>query len=158
MLRYLLILVLAVGSAALAARAVANLDAGRRAAREPIAAVARIPRAEDGHYWANGDISGQTVRFLVDTGATTVSLTPADARHIGLDPAAMRYDKEVITARGRAKAAPVTLGSLAVAGARVENVEALVIRDGLEASLLGMSYLGRLKRFEISASTLVLEP
>ncbi|HYG26192.1 MAG TPA: TIGR02281 family clan AA aspartic protease [Caulobacteraceae bacterium] len=159
MLRRLLIVLLAVASAALAARVVANLDAGRRAAaREPAAAIARIPRADDGHYWANGEVGGRRVRFLVDTGATNVSLTPDDARHIGIDVAALAYEKEVITARGRARAAPVTLASLAVGGAKVEDVEALVIRDGLEASLLGMSYLGRLERFEVRAATLVLEP
>lgn len=156
MLRFLLIAVLAAGVAVIAAQAVASLDADRRASRE--APIARVLRADDGHYWATGEVGGRAVRFLVDTGATTVSLTPPDARHIGIDTTALRYDRVVITARGRAKGAAVILPSLAVDGARVDKVEALVIRDGLEASLLGMSYLGRLSRFEAAGSTLVLEP
>ena len=62
------------------------------------------------------------------------------------------------TASGRVGAARVTLDHVAVAGARVDHVEALVVRDGLPHSLLGMSYLGRLSRFEATPAGLTLRP
>lgn len=117
-----------------------------------------IPRAGDGHYWADGEVNGRTVRFLVDTGATAVALTPQDAQRLGVDPATLRYGYRVVTAGGQIRAASVKLASVTVAGARVDDVDALVIEKGLDTSLLGMTYLGRLSRFEASRGRLVLQP
>lgn len=119
---------------------------------------AGIPKAADGHYWADAEVNGRPVRFLVDTGATAVSLTPRDALALGIRPEDLRYGASVITAGGRARAATVRLATVSVAGARLDDVDALVIESGLDASLLGMSYLGRLSRFEASRDTLVLQP
>lgn len=118
---------------------------------------ARIARAADGHYWAEARVEGRPVRMLVDTGAGAVALTPADASALGLRPAALAYDRPVVTAAGRTTGAPVVLAQLAVGDAMVEHVPALVVRDGLEHSLLGMTYLGRLKRFSADAQGLTLE-
>jgi len=98
------------------------------------------------------------VRFLVDTGATAVALTPEDALRLGFDPKTLNYAFTVNTANGQARAAEVKLASVAVAGAEVDNVDAYVIQNGLEHSLLGMSYLGRLSRFEATQSSLILRP
>ena len=161
MFRYVIFALVGLLSAVTTATAVVTLDEARRAQprhERPIAAVARIARADDGHYWATGEVEGEQVRFLVDTGATAVSLTPADARRFGIDPRALTYDYEVITAQGRARAAAVRLDALSVDGATVRDVEALVIEQGLETSLLGMSYLGRLSGFEATPTALVLRP
>lgn len=161
MFRYAIFGLIGLASAALTAQTVITLDRARQAEpryERPIAAVARIARADDGHYWATGEVDGARVRFLVDTGATAVSLTPADARRFGIDTRGLSYDYEVITAHGRARAAAVTLETLSVDGATIEDVDALVIEKGLETSLLGMSYLGRLSRFEATPTALVLRP
>lgn len=120
--------------------------------------VASIAKAADGHYWAEADVNGRRVRFLVDTGASAVALTPDDARRLGLNPATLNYEYGVQTANGQARAAQVKLASISVAGARVNDVEAFVIEEGLETSLLGMTYLGRLSRFEASRTALILRP
>lgn len=117
-----------------------------------------VPKASDGHYWAEGEVNGRQIRFLVDTGATAVALTPTDARRLGIDLAALRYGYDVVTAGGRARAAPVRLSSISVAGAKLDDVDALVIENGLDASLLGMSYLGRLSSFQATPQALVLRP
>src|SRR5882724_10142837 len=52
---------------------------------------ATIRKSSDGHYWANGQVGGASVRFLVDTGATAVALTPDDARRLGFDVGALNY-------------------------------------------------------------------
>lgn len=117
-----------------------------------------IAKASDGHYWAEADVNGRAVHFLVDTGATTVALTTDDARRLGFAPADLDYRYEVSTANGKARAAKIELASISVAGARVNDVEALVIEQGLSSSLLGMTYLGRLSRFEATRNALILRP
>ena len=119
---------------------------------------AQVTKAADGHYWAQGQVDGTEVRFLVDTGASVVALTGEDARRLGYDPRFLTFNVPVHTASGEARAARVRLSSLSVGGARVEDVEAMVVPQGLTASLLGMSYLGRLSRFEATPQALVLKP
>lgn len=119
---------------------------------------AAIQKSDDGHFWAEAETNGARVRFLVDTGATTVALTPEDARRLGLHLATLAYTVPVRTASGEARAAPVKLDYISIAGARVESVDALVVREGLPSSLLGMSYLGRLSRFEATPDGLILRP
>lgn len=119
---------------------------------------ARVAKAADGHYWAHAVIDGRALDLLVDTGAGPVALTAADARTLGLDPSRLVYDRPVATAAGRTQAAAVTLHSVAVGSAEVRDVRALVVRRGLERSLLGMSYLGRLKSFGADADGLALAP
>jgi aspartyl protease family protein len=119
---------------------------------------ATLYKAADGHFWADGVVNGAPVRFLVDTGASNVFLTARDARRLGLDPAALVYDQPVRTAAGDSLAARVELDSVSVEGVRLRGVDALVIGRGLPASLLGMSYLGRLSRVEATPDTLLLDP
>ncbi len=119
---------------------------------------AQVSKAKDGHYWAEAQVDGRWVHFLVDTGASTVALTKQDAQRLGFDLSALVYDRPVSTANGKTMAAGVTLDRVAVAGARVDRVEAMVVPEGLSASLLGMSYLGRLSRFEATPTALILRP
>ena len=119
---------------------------------------AEVAKSADGHYWAEGQVNGQRVRFLVDTGATAVALTADDAARLGFEPKTLRYGFQVMTASGQARAAEVRLASVSIAGARVNDVQALVIDKGLPSSLLGMSYLGRLSRFEATKTALILRP
>ena len=120
--------------------------------------VTAIPKASDGHFWANAVVNQKAVHFLVDTGATVVVLTPADAQRLGFDQSALTYSHKVITANGPTEAAPVILTTVGVGQSTVHNVDALVLKDGLQTSLLGMSYLGRLSRFEATPSSLILHP
>lgn len=120
--------------------------------------VTAIPKSADGHFWANASVNARAVRFLVDTGATVVALTPQDAQRLGFDPATLTYDRKVATANGATEAAAVTLTTLAIGQSTVHDVQALVIRNGLSTSLLGMSYLGRLSRIEATPSSLILHP
>jgi len=169
MLRFAVIALVGALSAVGAAKAVVSLDDLRHPQlRAPSAATATLGGAEggaaqlskdsDGHFWAQGNVDGKAVRFLVDTGATAVSLSMADAQRLGIDTSRLTYDYNVITADGRTRAAAVKLASVSIAGARVRDVDALVIEKGLENSLLGMSFLGRLSRFEATQTSLILHP
>jgi aspartyl protease family protein len=117
-----------------------------------------VSKSKDGHYWAWARIDGQAVRVLIDTGATAVALTPEDAKRIGVDVDLLVYNRDVNTALGMTHAAPVTLSHVSVEGADVAKVEALVVPQGLSASLLGMSYLGRLESFNANRQGMVLRP
>ena len=117
-----------------------------------------VARSADGHYWAEADVNGARVRFLVDTGASAVALTLADAKRLGIATDKLSYSYRVMTAAGEARAAQVTLGKVSVAGTQLRDVEALVIDKGLDSSLLGMTYLGRLASFEATRTSLILRP
>ena len=152
----------AVAASLAACAAAAGVSVAWAAAPAPVPAAAaggpavRVAKAADGHYWTRASADGRGVDVLVDTGASTVALTPGDARALGLAPERLRYDRAVVTAAGRVRAAPVTLARLSVGSVEVREVPALVVDRGLERSLLGMSFLGRLKGFSADADGLTL--
>ena len=174
MFRHAAILALAVLSALAAAQGIQAFASTRAAATptpiaapgpraavadaEPAASAAEVAKSPDGHYWAQANVDGRWIKFLVDTGASAVALTQTDAQRLGIDVASLDYDRPVVTANGQTRAATVTLDQVTVAGARVDGVNALVVREGLSTSLLGMSYLGRLSRFEATQTSLILHP
>ena len=119
---------------------------------------AQIAKSADGHFWAEADIDGRAIRVLVDTGASVVALTREDALRLGLHLTPADFTQTVETASGPAKAASIQLDHVAVAGARVKRVQAIVVEKGLPHSLLGMSYLGRLSAFEARPTGLTLRP
>jgi aspartyl protease family protein len=121
-------------------------------------ASAQVLKGLDGHYWADALIEGRAVRVMVDTGASVIALTRDDAARLGLKLTSEDFSGSIITASGPVRAAPVELQAVAVAGARVERVQAMVVEHGLPHSLLGMSYLGRLSAFTATPASLTLRP
>lgn len=119
---------------------------------------AQVLKAADGHYWAEASIDGRAVHVLVDTGASVVALTREDALRLGLKLIPADFTRTVQTASGPARSAAVILKSISVAGVEVEDVQALVVEEGLSQSLLGMSFLSRLSGFEATPIGLTLRP
>jgi len=119
--------------------------------------VVSIPKNHrDGQFWADATVNSGYVRFLVDTGASAVALTTEDAQKAGIRLHELTYDVPIRTAGGRNMAARVNLKSIAVGSITLRNVEALIIPEGLETSLLGMTYLGQLQKVEATPSALLL--
>jgi aspartyl protease family protein len=117
----------------------------------------RLRRRSDGHFVVKANVNGTTVSMLVDTGASTIVLRPGDARRIGLDVDRLSYTVPVQTANGMAFAAAVRLRQVAIGQIAVDGVDALVARPGaLRESLLGMSFLRRLRSYEFSGDFLTL--
>lgn len=126
-----------------------NAEGGERAVR--------IRRRPDGHFIARAEINGVRAEMLVDTGASTVVLKPADAERIGLDTKHLSFTVPVQTANGTTYAASVKLRAIAVGPIRVRDVEALIAKPGtLKDSLLGISFLRRLRSYEFSGDFLTL--
>lgn len=117
----------------------------------------RFTLASDRQFHVKALVSGTPVDFLVDTGASEVMLSQADARRVGLDPASLDYNQLYRTASGTTSGAPVTLAEIVVGPIRVTEVDASVSEGGAEGSLLGMSFLQRLSGYEVSGDTLTLK-
>jgi aspartyl protease family protein len=116
-----------------------------------------LRRGEDGHFHATLRINGETVRFLVDTGATQMVLSQADARRVGLDPAQLVFSQPTVTANGRVFSAPVTLAEVVLGPFTDRDVSAMVNGGSLGTSLLGMRYLDRFARVSVEDGQMVLE-
>lgn len=107
-----------------------------------------------GHFVTQGAVNGQVVRFLVDTGATMVSLGAADATRIGID---WRKGQPGVaqTANGQARAWKVRLDTVRIGEIVVHGVDGIVHETDLPVALLGMSFLSRMDiRNEGSTMTL----
>lgn len=116
-----------------------------------------IPRAADGHYHVVLGINGTPVRFIVDTGATEIVLSAADARRAGIDTESLAYTGRARTANGVVRTAPVRLEEVALGGITDRNIRAVVNSGEMDGSLLGMRYLESFGRIEISGGRLILE-
>lgn len=117
----------------------------------------RLRRRSDGHFVAKAQINGATASLLVDTGASAVVLTQGDARLAGIDVQKLSYSVPVRTANGVAYAASVRLRSVTVGSVVISNVDALVSAPGaLGQSLLGMTFLTRLRSYEVSGEYMTL--
>ena len=99
-----------------------------------------------GHFHADGAVNGGAMRFILDTGATSIALPAADAVRLGLDYRKGR-PATIHTANGTAPAWRVKLDSVRVGGIELQNVDALVLEQGLDVALLGMSFLNRVEMF-----------
>jgi len=116
-----------------------------------------VSRRSDGSFVLGARVNDHDTRFIFDTGATTVVLTPESARAAGLNPEALDYTVPVSTANGRTVAAPVTLERLTVGSITEPRVRALVTRPGLlRENLLGMTFLERLASYEVRNNRLIL--
>lgn len=118
---------------------------------------ARIEPGRGGHFVAEARMNGRSVDVLVDTGATLVAINETTARRLGiyLTPADFKY--RVRTANGVTEAAAATIKEIRIGQVMVRDVPASVSRDSaLSTTLLGMSFLGKLRRFSVENGDLIL--
>lgn len=111
-----------------------------------------------GHFRVDARIDGQSIDFLVDTGASVIALRETDAARARIFPSASDYNAAISTANGKIKAARATLNRVEIGGITVYDVQAVVLPDeALAQSLLGVSFLSKLRRYEVANGRLVLE-
>jgi aspartyl protease family protein len=116
-----------------------------------------VARAFNGDFAISARINGARVAMVLDTGASSVVLTREDAKAAGLPLEVLSYTAVIDTANGRTRAAPVRLDRVAVGDLVERQVDALVAQPGqLKTSLLGMSFLNRLQRWEVRGDRLLL--
>jgi len=115
----------------------------------------QLSRRADGHFYATAHVNGAAITFLVDTGASTIALTEADARAAGLHFSEAEYEPVARTANGIARGKAVTLPKVSIEGKDVTEVEAMIV-EGAEMSLLGQSYLSRISGVQMNGDLMVL--
>ena len=115
-----------------------------------------VPRAADGHYYLTLTVNGTDLPVMVDTGASGLVLSQADAQRLGLMPDSLAYLGQADTANGLVRTALVTLPSIELGPFRDVNFPAYVTEGALQVSLLGMDYLGRF-RMQVADDRLILQ-
>ncbi len=117
----------------------------------------RVPMAEDGHFWVRATINGSTTRFLIDSGATTTTISSGTARAAGVEIGG-GFPVIVQTANGTAEARRARIERLVV-GPIIQGDAPVLVSEALgDTNLLGMSFLSKLRNWRVEGATLVLEP
>ena len=115
-----------------------------------------LSRSSDGHFYADVSVDSAELRMLVDTGASVIALTGSDAEAIGLE---WNDDELFPIARGASGdviGKSITLDHVRLGDFEADNVEAVIVPEGLDVSLLGQSFLGRVGKVEIEDGQMVL--
>ncbi len=115
-----------------------------------------LERESDGHFYAYVEVNGQTVRFLIDTGASTVALTKDDAQRVGIPFSPSEFRVVGRGASGPAMGQLVTIGRVAIDGKQAYDVQGVVLDDGLDISLLGQSFLSKIPNVTIQGDRMTL--
>jgi aspartyl protease family protein len=115
-----------------------------------------VTASEGGGFLIMGQVNGQPVQFLVDTGSSDTVLSPDDARRLGIDPASLRFDHLAETANGTGYGARYTAPRLEVGPIRVDGMPMVVNQAPMSSSLLGMTFLNRLESFQVRGRQLYL--
>ena len=117
----------------------------------------RIKMDNRGHFVTTAKMNGRRVEVLVDTGATSVAINKSTAKRLGIHLVASDFKYTVSTANGNTKAAAAVIERIDIGRVTVKNVRAAVLQDkALDGTLLGMTFLGALRSFEVKNRELVL--
>ncbi|MDH3029386.1 TIGR02281 family clan AA aspartic protease [Methylobacterium fujisawaense] len=121
------------------------------------AAGVALQAGRNGHFFVNALLDGRTLPMMVDTGASACAFSEEDAARIGIQVAASDFTRVWNTANGTVRVAPIRIAIVQIGSITVRDVDAVVIPRGLlSTSLLGMSFLRRLREFGVSGSTMTL--
>ena len=105
-----------------------------------------IRAGQGGHFATNARVDGRQIAFVVDTGASQITIRESDAARLGFHPRRRDYSVRIQTANGEGRAALVDLGMVEVGNIVVRDIRALVVPDdALSVNLLGMSFLSRIR-------------
>ena len=114
--------------------------------------------SKDGHFYLNAKINNQKIRFMIDTGASDITLSKSDARKVGINLRNLKFNKPYQTANGVTFGAKVMLKELEIAGQRFYKVSASINSSSMGTSLLGMSFLREFNKYQFYQDKLILEP
>jgi aspartyl protease family protein len=112
--------------------------------------------SQDGHFYMDVRINGVAMRFMIDTGASDITISLDEAKRIGIDLKKLSFDKPYQTANGTSWGANVNLEEIEVGNVKFKNVSASVNNAEMGTSLLGMSFLRKFRKYEFYQDRLVL--
>ena len=116
-----------------------------------------IKQSLDGHYWVDAQVNGIEVRFLVDSGATTTSISVHTARRAGVEPSSS-MPAMVNTANGTVLVQRARAKSLRVGQIRREDIAVHVSESFGDTNVLGMNFLSSLSGWGVQQNRLILKP
>lgn len=131
-----------------------------KTAAHPVAAAGSYTLKADrsGHFSGDFRLDGRAVSGLVDTGATFVAMNETTARRLGFTSNSLDFRYAVSTANGPARAAQVILDRVEIGSIRARDIEAFVLKDeALDGTLIGMSFLRKLKSYSVENGRMVLK-
>lgn len=135
-------------------RALAEIMPGR--AIEVAAGTAIIRASEDNHFRLDATVDGAPTRFLLDTGASLVTLNLRDAQMVGFDLDKLAFTQRSQTANGIGLGAPVRLREIRIGPIVVKDIRAMINKAPMSTSLLGVNFLDRLSGYSVKDGTLTL--
>ena len=118
-------------------------------------ATVRIPIADDGHFWVRASVNGRDVRFMVDSGASTTTISRKEAENSGIPVDGDRT--QVLTANGPAWATIASADRLELGSIERRDFP-LLVTEQEDMNLLGMNFLSSLGSWRVEGNTLVLQP
>ena len=115
-----------------------------------------LERQWDGHFYADAEVNGQTIHFLVDTGASVIALSRDDARRAGIATSIAMPEVVGEGASGDVHGEVATIDRISLGPASDRDIPAIILDDGNQ-SLLGQSFLSKFASVQIRGDTMVLE-
>jgi aspartyl protease family protein len=116
----------------------------------------KLERQWDGHFYADAEVNGRTIHFLVDTGASVIALSRDDARRAGIATSIAMPEVVGEGASGEVHGEVARLERISLGPASDSDVPAIILDDGNQ-SLLGQSFLSKFASVEIRGDTMVLQ-
>lgn len=126
--------------------------------QEVVGSETRIRMARDGHFWITGTVGGESLRFLVDTGATLSAVSAQTAARAGIEAQAMRPPVVLKTANGTTAAQLATIEELRIGNTVARNLDTVIAPGIGNVNVLGMNFLSRLASWRVEGKTLILVP
>ncbi len=111
---------------------------------------------QDGGYQVVAQVNGRPITFMVDTGASDIVLSPADAQRLGADLGALKFDRHYETANGGGLGADWKVQNLTIGPIKLSDAQVSINQAPMSRSLLGMAFLRRLASFEFKGGQLIL--
>jgi aspartyl protease family protein len=118
----------------------------------------RVREGDGGHYYVDANVNGKSIRFMVDSGATTTSMSLSDARSAGVEVDMTGFPVVVSTANGTAEMRRARIARLNVGPIAREDFPVLVSDTLGDTNLIGMNFLSSLKGWRVEGNELVLNP
>ena len=115
-----------------------------------------ITASNDGHFYVNGKANGKHLRFMIDTGASEIMLSPKAATRIGINLKSLQFTQRYRTANGIGLGAPYRLKKFSIGSFELAETKVSINKSEMSQSLLGLSFLQRLKSYEFRGDKLYL--
>ncbi len=135
-------------------KVLANLLPGRSFEKAPGKMSFHI--SPNGHFYINAMVNNIPVRFLADTGASDIVLSPKAGKRLGFKPEELNFNRIYQTANGTGRGASIRLDRLQIGALQLRDIRASVNQAPMRNSLLGMRFFNRLKGYDVKNGILTL--